>query len=87
MDIILSKLTLEDVDVVDELMKCHSKTLGFLPRKALQKFLSSNGTEHVLGAKDGDVGLIRFGGHLPKGEYDVDHDGHEGQADAAELHG
>ena len=35
----------------------------------------------------GVVGLIRFGGHLPKGEYDVDHDGHEGQADAAELHG
>ena len=33
------------------------------------------------------LGLIRFGGHLPKGEYDVDHDGHEGQADAAELHG
>ena len=29
--------------------------------------------------------MIRFGGHLPKGEYDVDHDGHEGQADAAEL--
>ena len=34
-----------------------------------------------------ELGLIRFGGHLPKGEYDVDHDGHEGQADAAELHG
>ena len=34
-----------------------------------------------------NLGLIRFGGHLPKGEYDVDHDGHEGQADAAELHG
>ena len=33
------------------------------------------------------VSLIRFGGHLPKGEYDVDHDGDEGQADAAELHG
>ena len=33
------------------------------------------------------LGLIRFGGHLPKGEYDVDHDGHEGQAAAAELHG
>ena len=33
------------------------------------------------------VAMIRFGGHLPKGEYDVDHDGHEGQADAAELHG
>ena len=35
----------------------------------------------------GGLGLIRFGGHLPKGEYDVDHDGDEGQADAAELHG
>ena len=35
----------------------------------------------------GAVGLIRFGGHLPRGEYDVDHDGHAGQADAAELHG
>ena len=34
-----------------------------------------------------ELGLIRFGGHLPKGEYDVDHDGDEGQADAAELHG
>ena len=33
------------------------------------------------------VGLIPFGGHLPRGEYDVDHDGHAGQADAAELHG
>ena len=33
------------------------------------------------------IGLDPFGGHLPKGEYDVDHDGHEGQADAAELHG
>ena len=26
---------------------------------------------------------IQFGGHLPKGEYDVDHDGDAGQADAA----
>ena len=33
------------------------------------------------------LGLIRFGGHLRKGEYDVDHGGHEGQADAPELHG
>ena len=29
------------------------------------------------------MGLIQFGGHLPKGEYDVDHDGEAGQADAA----
>ena len=34
-----------------------------------------------------EMGLIRFGGYLPKGEYDVDHDGDEGQAVAAELHG
>ena len=33
------------------------------------------------------MGLIQFGGHLPKGEYDVDHGGHEGQVGAAELHG
>ena len=37
--------------------------------------------------KASGLGLIRFGGHLPKGEYDVDHDGDVGQADAAELHG
>ena len=40
-----------------------------------------------LSSKFRRVGLIRFGGHLPKGEYDVDHGGHEGQAGAAELHG
>ena len=50
---------------------------------------NSNANYNVLFAeRDGtQVGLIRFGGHLPKGEYDVDHDGHEGQAGAAELHG
>ena len=31
------------------------------------------------------MGLIRFGGHLPKGEYDVDHGGHEGQTGAVRL--
>ncbi len=40
-----------------------------------------------LRTEEREVGLIRFGGHLPRGEYDVDHDGHAGQADAAELHG
>jgi hypothetical protein len=37
-------------------------------------------------AKGCDLGLIRFGGHLPKGEYDVDHGGQEGKTDATELH-
>ena len=34
-----------------------------------------------------EVGLIRFRGHVPKGGYDVDHDGHEGQAVASEHYG
>ena len=29
------------------------------------------------------VGLIRFGGHLPKGGYDVDHGGQEAEASSA----
>ena len=33
------------------------------------------------------VGLIRFGGHLPKGGYDVDHGGHEGETGTSQLHG
>ena len=44
-------------------------------------------TPRSLAALSALLGLIRFGGHLPKGEYDVDHDGDAGQADAAELHG
>ena len=49
--------------------------------------LSARKAERLLRDRLFDMGLIRFGRHLPKGEYDVDHDGHEGQADAAELHG
>ena len=33
------------------------------------------------------VSLIRFGGHLSKGEYDGHHGRQQGAADAAELHG
>ena len=32
------------------------------------------------------LGLIRFGGHLPRGGYDVTHAGHEAEADSARLH-
>ena len=28
----------------------------------------------------------RFGGHLPKGGYDVDHGGHEGETGTSQLH-
>ena len=34
----------------------------------------------------GELGLIRFGGHLPKGGYDVDHGGQEAEANPAQLH-
>src|SRR4051812_44094097 len=33
------------------------------------------------------MALIRFGGHLPKGEYDVDHVGQAAEAVSAKLHG
>ena len=33
-----------------------------------------------------EVALIRFGGHIPKGGYDVDHGGHEGATNATKLH-
>ena len=33
-----------------------------------------------------DLRLIRFGGHLPKGGYDVDHGGQEAEADTTQLH-
>ena len=38
-------------------------------------------------AGDVNVSLIRFGGHLSKGEYDGHHGRQPGAADAAELHG
>ena len=47
MEITLSPLAPADADAVDELMKRNSRTLGFLPRKALDDYLHK-GT--VLGA-------------------------------------
>ncbi len=40
----------------------------------------------ITGRVTGGLALIRFGGHLPKGEYDVDHGRHEEKTNAAELH-
>ena len=34
----------------------------------------------------GRCALIRFGGHLPRGGYDVDHARHEAETDSAQLH-
>jgi hypothetical protein len=41
----------------------------------------------LIGLDDDSLRLIRSRGHLPKGEYDGHHDGYEGQADPAQLHG
>ena len=53
-------------------------------------------TELVIGDADSDIrvvtwyrldlGLIRFGGHLPRGGYDVDHGRPESETDPAQLH-
>ena len=54
MDVVISGLTPSDGDAVDRLMKRNSRTLGFLPRKALDDYLEK-GT--VLGAKS-DTGVL-----------------------------
>ena len=60
MSIVITKLTLTDVDAVDELMKNNSRTLGFLPRKALKSFLLGDGRERVLGARTDDHRLVGY---------------------------
>ena len=59
----ISKLTVADLDAVDELMKPNTRTIGFLPREVLEDYL---GKESVLGAKTRDGQLI---GYLLYGAY------------------
>lgn len=47
MDIEISTLTVDEIDAVDRLMKQNSATLGFLPRAALEEYISKG---NVLGA-------------------------------------
>ena len=60
MSILITKLTLTDAAAVDELMKNNSRTLGFLPRKALESFLRGDGRERVLGARTDDHSLVGY---------------------------
>ena len=53
----ISKLTSNDLIAVDELMKQHSQTLGFLPREALRDYLQKG---DALGAKTDDGRLIGY---------------------------
>ena len=59
----ISKLTVADLDAVDELMKRYSGTIGFLPLTVLEDYLRK---ESVLGAKAPDGQLI---GYLLYGAY------------------
>ena len=59
----ISKLTVADLDAVDELMKRYSGTIGFLPLTVLEYYLRK---ESVLGAKAPDGQLI---GYLLYGAY------------------
>ncbi len=57
MNILVSKLTSAGLDAVDKLMKLNSKTLGFLPKEALQDFLNKGG---ALGAIGNDGQLVGY---------------------------
>ena len=63
MTISIIKLTIADLDSVDDLMKRHSSTLGFLPNEALRYYLEK---ENTLGAKTDDGKLIGYLLHAAK---------------------
>ena len=56
MQTIIDQLTVADLDAVDDLMKRHRQTLGFLPKGALQSYLKQE-KGGVLGAKT-DAGQL-----------------------------
>ena len=60
MNITVSKLTSAWLDAVDELMKLNSKTLGFLPKQALQEFLDKGGALGAIGNDGQLVGYLLF---------------------------
>ena len=61
--ITILKLTVADLDAVDELMKPNTRTIGFLPRAVLEDYLRKGS---VLGARAPDGQLI---GYLLYGAY------------------
>jgi len=57
MTISISKLTINDLEAVDNLMRRNSSTLGFLPREALRSFFEN---DCVIGAKDSNNELVGY---------------------------
>ena len=53
----ISSLSVSDIDSVDHLMKRNSRTLGFLPRPALEEALRRG---DVLGAQHKKHGLVGY---------------------------
>lgn len=66
MKVNISKLTFDNFDAVDELMKRHSQWLGFLPGEALRDYLEK-GT--VLGAKTDDGQLVGYLLYADRNDY------------------
>lgn len=61
MDISISKLALADLESVDELMKLHSQTLGFLPRAAIRDYLCKEGVIGAKNERDQLIGYLLYG--------------------------
>ena len=61
MKIEILKLTSDSLEAVDELMKRNSRTLGFLPREALQSYLEKNSVIGAISDDDKLVGYLLFG--------------------------
>ena len=59
MQITIEQLTLADLDAVDDLMKRHGRTLGFLPKGALEYYLKEE-KGGVLGAKTDTDQLVGY---------------------------
>ncbi len=57
MNVTISQLSSIDLNSVDELMKRYSRTLGFLPREALQSYLDKGS---VLGVKTDNGNLVGY---------------------------
>ena len=60
MNFTAEKLTVDELDSVDALMKTNSSTLGFLPRAALEQYLTKEGVLGITCSKDNLVGYLLF---------------------------
>ena len=57
MEFKVAKLTVDELNAVDGLMKLNSSTLGFLPREALRDYFNRDG---VFGAKSNNGELVGY---------------------------